>query len=93
MRLKGLLYRKGVNGCGVKIFRIRMPYHERFKAACEVHDACYDTGGDEGVRRIVDIFSLKRMITECDNSLHVFVAVCYYVAVRVFGWLFFKYDK
>ena len=94
MKLKGLLYRRGINGCGVKIFHIRTPYHERFKAACEVHDAAYDAGGDGAARQFVDIAFLERMLMLCDNSKLVFVSICYYVAVRALGWLFFNYkDK
>ena len=38
MTMKGILYKRGVNGCGVRIFGFHTPMHKRFETACAVHD-------------------------------------------------------
>ena len=36
--MKGILYKRGVNGCSVRIFGFHTPMHKRFETACAVHD-------------------------------------------------------
>lgn len=91
-RLKGLLYRQGINGCGVKIFGLHTPLHKRFQNACAVHDCGYDLGGDGQRRAYVDRVFMRDLVGLCRHDGHVLVAMVYYLSVRLLGWLFFNYN-
>ena len=92
MRLKGILWRAGVSGCGV--FGIKPPLWRKYQACCELHDALYDLGGDGKARFKADRKLLKGMLAKSDKARYVLWSVGYYYAVRAFGWLFFNYkDK
>lgn len=92
MRLKGILWRAGVNGCGV--FGFKPPLWRKYQACCELHDAMYDLGGDGKERFRADKRLLTNMLDKSDKARHVLWTVGYYYAVRTFGWLFFNYkDK
>ena len=92
MRLKGILWRAGVNGCGV--FGIKPPLWRKYQACCELHDALYDLGGDGKARFKADRKLLEGMLAKSDKARYVLWTVGYYYAVRAFGWLFFNYkDK
>ena len=91
MKLKGLFYKKGVNGCGIKLFGFHTPYHKLFENACIIHDLGYDDGGNESRRFFVDKFFFAGMISEANTGFSCFVATVYFLSVRFFGWLFFNY--
>lgn len=93
IKLKGLLYRHGINGCGVKILGIKTPYHKLFNEPCCCHDACYDAGGSSNDRFIADKKFFQSMISKCNSSWHIIIASWYYISVRIIGWLFFNYRE
>ena len=55
MKLKGLFYKKGVNGCGIELFGFHTPYYKLFENACIIHDLGYDDGGCETDRRLDEL--------------------------------------
>lgn len=91
-RIRGCLWSPGVNGLGVLGFH-HLPYRRRFDAAARKHDEEYDERGGWKERRDYDIIFLQDMLTECVNTVQVAVAVVYFFAVRLFGWLFFNYKN
>lgn len=92
------------NGCGCEsgiLKYIRPPHAKMFYAACVKHDNAYDWGGDAEARKRADkeLFrdcmkissrrtknALKRLYFAC-------IAILYYVSVRIFGWIYFKWQK
>lgn len=92
MRIEGILWKPGVNGLGVQGFH-RLPCRRRFDTAARRHDAFYDCRGGWRERRAYDIVFLGDMVAACRTTLHVSVAVAYFCAVRMFGWLFYRYDR
>lgn len=92
MRLKGILWKPGINGLGVLGFH-KLPYHKMFDWAARQHDAHYDFNGDWTTRRLADIVFLRDMLKYCDKDVQVFMAVVYYVVVRLLGWAFYRYGR
>lgn len=92
IRIKGCLWKAGVNGLGVMGFH-RLPYRERFNFAARRHDEDYDLGGYSWDRRMADINFLWRMLAASESDIQVAVAVAYYWVVRLLGWLFFRYSR
>lgn len=68
-----------------------MPYSERFDFAARCHDSDYDIGCDDYDRKNADYNFLINMIKDCNNILQVSFAIFYFVMVRIFGLLFFRY--
>lgn len=91
-KLRGIMWKPGVNGLGVRGLHC-LPYRKRFAEAANNHDLEYDEKGGWRDRREYDIIFLQAMLEKCENTLQVSVAVAYYYAVRVFGWLFYNYKK
>ena len=91
MRLKGILWRAGINGCGV--FGIKPPFFDKFQACCELHDAMYDLGGDGKDRFRADKRLLVDMVERSTGSWFMLWCFVYYLSVRMFGWLFFNYKE
>ncbi len=89
-KLKGILWRAGVNGCGV--FGIKPPFFDKFQACCELHDAMYDLGGDGKERFKADKRLLVDMVERSTGSWLMTWCFIYYLSVRMFGWLFFNYQ-
>lgn len=89
--LKGILWRKGVNGCGV--FGIRAPFHKVFEKDCALHDLLYDEGGNGADRLKADREMLAGMIRKAEKAWLCWVAIGYFAAIRAAGWLFFNYDN
>lgn len=87
--LKGILWRVGVNGCGV--FGIKPPLWRKYQACCELHDAMYDLGGDGKERFRSDKRLLMDMVERSTGSWLMMWCFVYYLSVRMFGWLFFNY--
>lgn len=94
-KLRGILWKPGVNGLGIgpKWLRKLLPYRKRFHEAALHHDVRYDKRGGEKERCKYDIAFLEDMIYDSSSTLQVSVAVVYYYAVRVFGWLFYRYNR
>ena len=90
MRLKGILWRAGINGCGV--FGVKPPFFDKFQACCELHDAMYDLGGDDKARFKADKRLLVDMVERSTGSWLMLWCFVYYLSVRMFGWLFFNYQ-
>lgn len=91
MKLKGLLWTKGVNGLGIKGFHC-LPYKKRFEQSANIHDICYDIGGDNADRAFDDRIFLLNMEQQSNTPLQYVTAHIYYIMVRLFGWLFFNYN-
>ena len=91
-KLRGILWKPGVNGLGVRGLHF-LPYRKRFEDAANNHDVEYDEKGCWRDRREFDIIFLQAMIEKCETTLQVSVSVVYFYAVRVFGWLFYRYDR
>lgn len=91
MRLRGILWRAGINGCGV--FGIKPPFFDKFQACCELHDAMYDLGGDGKARFKADKRLLVDMVERSTGSWLMVWCFVYYLSVRSFGWLFFNYKE
>lgn len=90
IKLKGLLWSKGINGCGV-IHSIKIPYSKLFNEACCLHDLLYDEGG-KGINRFrADKILYYKMINASKSYLSKFFSLLYFIIVRLFGWLFFNY--
>lgn len=88
-KLKGALWRAGVNGCGV--FGVRPPFFDKFQTCCELHDAMYNEGGDGMARFRADKRLIVDMVNRSTGTWLMLWCFVYYVAVRMFGWLFFNY--
>lgn len=94
MRIKGVFWREGVNGLGVRLPLVGvlpLPYRKRFDWAARRHDEDYDFGGDGWWRRRADINFLWRMVAASETDLQVAVAVVYFAVVRGLGWMFYRY--
>ncbi len=92
IRIKGCLWKEGVNGLGIRGMS-RLPYRRLFDVAAREHDRKYDLGGDGGDRRFADLVFLWQCAAVCKTDAQAFMAMAYYTAVRLFGWLFFNYKK
>ena len=53
----------------------------------------YDNNGDGEYRRFADYAFLAMCRRASDNGLQRLTAWVYFVAVRAFGWLYYRYDK
>ena len=95
MRLKGCLCHKGSNGLGVGPMWLRrwLPYRKTFDAAARKHDAWYDTKGDGRMRFLADKNLFENMLRVSDSDMQVMFSVVYFVCVRLFGWLFYRYSN
>ena len=92
MKIKGIFYKPGINGLGVRGFH-RLPYRKRFDKAARKHDECYDTRGDRESRKAYDLLFLCSCLSVSDTALQCMVAYVYYALVRLFGWAFYRYDR
>lgn len=94
MRLKGCLYKEGVNGFGIRKFR--PPYADLFDPVGCSHDRYYDLGGDEDFRLFADIEMLRGMLEiaeDRESRWLVFYSVFCYCVVRMCGWAFYNYKE
>lgn len=92
MKIKGIFYKPGINGLGVSGFH-HLPYRNRFDEAARHHDWMYDLGGDHKDREAADVRFLYDCVRVCDKTFQVTTSIIYFYAVRLFGWMFFKYKK
>lgn len=92
-KLKGCLWRPGINGFGA--FGHHAPYWRDFDACGRSHDRRYDVGGGSDERFNADYFLLEDMLRQVSLLKHQrwMTTYCYlvYLIVRLFGWLFFRY--
>lgn len=58
IRLKGILWKPGINGLGVRGFH-HLPYRKRFDSAARMHDKLYDCNGTSK-----DRFNADRLFVE-----------------------------
>lgn len=95
MRIRGCFWHKGINGLGVgpRWMRAFLPYKERFDSAAREHDAAYDCEGDGYSRFLADKRLLREMLCASENVTQCFFAIVYFTLVRMFGWMFYRYDK
>lgn len=93
--LRGFLWKQGVNGLGVgpKWLRFFLPYKERFDTAVKIHDADYDKNGDAHDRFNADSLLLTNMVCVSVNGIQVLFSIIYYITVRLFGWMFYRYNR
>ncbi len=90
--MKGCLWKPGINGLGVRGFH-HLPYRKRFDSAAREHDRCYDIKGDGGDRSYFDKEFLRDCLFESSNDLQYFFAIFYFIFVRLFGWMFYRYGR
>lgn len=92
MRLIGILWKPGINGLDVLGFH-KLPYRHKFDWAARHHDWMYDLGGDSGDRKAADVRFHYDCARVCATTLQVTMSIIYFYAVRLFGWMFFKYKN
>lgn len=95
MALKGIFWKSGVNGLGIGSSRINslLPCSDLFYYAACRHDVNYDCNGDEDTRKMADYVFLMDMLKACYRPWQRIVAYVYFGLVRVWGWMFYRYDK
>jgi hypothetical protein len=96
MSLKGCFWHKGSNGLGVgpKWLRAWLPYRILFNSAAVKHDSSYDIkGGNWYLRAVADLGFLHDMLKVSCNMEEKVMALAYYILVRMFGWMFYRYDR
>ena len=87
------------NYCGFKKAMIlRPPFWSFQTASCKVHDENYEIGGKVMNRLTADVGFLWRMCEDANQQptvfkkkLAVYSAIAYFIAVRLFGWISFKW--
>ena len=95
MHLKGCLWHQGINGLGVGPMWLRrwLPYRKAFDAAARNHDGRYDTKGDGWARELDDLLFLCECLKVSKTSIQRLFAYLYFFLVRMFGWMFYRYQK
>lgn len=91
-KLRGLLWKPGVNGLGVRGFH-HLPYKKRFDQAARRHDRLYDMKGGASDREFADIEFFYLCLKSCSTTFQAIIASIYFVFVRCLGWLFYRYDR
>lgn len=95
MTLKGIFWHEGVNGLGVGSSRMNrlLPCSDLFYYAARRHDVNYDNKGNGDMRKMADYVFLLDMLKACYRPWQRIVAYVYFGLVRVWGWMFYRYDK
>lgn len=77
---------------------IRPPFWSFHTASCLIHDQNYEAGGNKMDRMTADTGFLWRMLSDANKQeslqkkkLAVYTAIVYFLAVRLFGWISFKW--
>ena len=70
-----------------------LPYRKTFDAAARTHDYWYDAKGDGWARELDDLLFLYECLRVANTPIQRFSAYLYFLLVRVFGWLFYRYDR
>ncbi len=95
MMLKGCFWHKGSNGLGVGPMWLRrwLPYRKAFDDAARKHDDWYDTKGDGWARELDDLLFLYECLRVDKTPMQRLFAYLYFLLVRMFGWMFYRYDR
>lgn len=95
INLKGCFWKEGINGLGVgpQWLRMFLPYRKKFNDVARLHDECYDINGDEYSRKIYDLLFLYRCMNISNIFIQKIMAIIYYIMLRLFGWMFYRYQK
>lgn len=95
MKIRGCLWKPGINGLGVgpQWLRVLLPYRKQFDTAARIHDDNYDHRGDSHDRFLFDKYLLDNMLMQSSSDLQVLFAILYYILVRLFGWMFYRYNR
>lgn len=96
MSLKGCFWHKGSNGLGVgpKWLKSFLPYRILFHIPAIIHDDNYDVKGGTWVTRAhADTIFLHDMLEVSTNIEERLIAIIYYILVRIFGWMFYRYNR
>lgn len=71
-----------------------------FSASAKQHDEDYERGGDKMDKLTTDVGFFWRMLSDANKQetfsrkrLAVYIAIIYFLFVRVFGWIGFNYKK
>ena len=86
--------------CWPQALWIKPPRVVFFEASCRKHDEYYSEGGNELHRLIADLFFYTYMLNDINKFVdkwylkvfYVIWSTLYLIFVRVFWWLFFKYN-
>lgn len=86
--------------CGPQALWLKPPRVIFFEASCKLHDEGYEEGGNELRRLICDLFFYTYMLNDINKFVdkwylkvfYVIWSTLYLIFVRVFWWLFFKYN-
>jgi hypothetical protein len=70
-----------------------LPYRKRFDTAARKHDDWYDTKGDGWARELDDLLFLCDCLKVSKTPMQWFFAYLYFFLVRMFGWMFYRYQK
>ena len=90
---------KEINYCGFgKSMFIKPPFWSFQNASCKIHDDNYKAGGNIMDRMTADTGFLWRMLEDANEQKEllnkkkaVYSAIIYFILVRLFGWISFKY--
>lgn len=92
---------KEINYCGFgKSIIFKPPYWSFHNASCKVHDDNYKEGGTREDRMSADVGFLWRMCQDASKQQTlwgkrkaIYSAIVYFLLVRMFGWLSFKWKS
>lgn len=90
---------KKTNYCGFgKTLFFRPPFWSFQNASCQIHDNNYKKGGKIIDRLTADVGFLWRMCADANEQptiwkkkCAVYSAIVYFILVRLFGWISFKW--
>jgi len=83
----------GPSNWSQKVLRL-LPFSKLFNEAAKKHDIGYGIGGNKSNKNYIDSTFIWDMITVCNwNPFSWLFACFYYLAVRLFGFMFFNYKK
>lgn len=77
---------------------IKPPYWALFTADCEIHDSNYTLGGAKEDRLNADLGFFWRILSDVNKvgdykkkKRAIYIAILYFLCVRLFGWASFNY--
>lgn len=92
---------KPLNYCGFGHSQIiKPPYWALFTADCKIHDDNYKIGGTKEDRFTSDLGFFWRILSDVNKVENLnkkkratYIAILYFLAVRVFGWISFNFNS
>ena len=89
------------NYCGYGHSQIvKPPYWALFTADCKIHDDNYENGGDKNDKLKADLGFFWRMLSDINKVENynkkrkaIYIAILYFILVRFFGGISFKWKK